>query len=325
MQGKYTGLNFDYENFDRKFLDGIEFKNCTFRHCSFKGADLSHVIFTDCDLYCANFEGAVLYFTRVISCDGTKAIFKNAMLNGIRFKDTICTSIDFGDEAKLGYERKRINDEDIISSFYTVKRGDIIPDIHELESSQPGIRRMNSDHGYIFKRKEDDLNRTYKRKSEVYKSIYRVLMDNNYSGHATSYYYKHRKYLRMSKGRNISSFFEYVLSELIWGYGVKVKNPIISFLLNIFFFSLIYMVIPLINNQGVMLDGDLLSPLSCNSNGLVEYLNLVYISLLISCLSVFGDISLIGIAKVFVVIQLIFSVVSLGLTISVFTKKMSHF
>ncbi|MET1281332.1 pentapeptide repeat-containing protein [Vibrio navarrensis] len=324
MQRKYVDMNFDYESFDNKFLDGIEFNNCTFRHCSFKGADLSHVIFTGCDLYCSNFEGAVLYFTRVISCDGTKANFKDAMLNGIRFKDTICTSIDFGDKVKLGYERKRINDENLMSGFYTVKLGGGIPDIHELESSQQGIRCMHSDHGYIFKHKEDDINRTYKRTSEVYKSIYRILMDNNYPDRAYNYYYQYRKYLRMSKGRGTSSFIEYILSELIWGYGIKIENPIYAFFLNIVFFSLVYTLIPLLHSDGIALDGDLLSPLSCTENGFIEYLNLVYISLLISCLSVFGDVSIVGVAKIFVVIQLVFSVISLGLTVSIFTKKISH-
>lgn len=317
---------FDYSDFSGKCLVGVKFLNCSVRFCNFSNSDLSYSLFESCDLYQSKFNEAVLYFTRISNCDATKAVFTDSFLNGIRIQNTVVTYTEFGQDFKTGHERKSTISSNVTDEYLKLNTGDTLPDITNLEATFKGIYVIDNNIAIQFINADKDKWRILKRKSEISLSIKKILEENGYKDKSLHYYFLHRQYFRKSKRNSIIRFFDYVGNELFWGYGVRLLNPVLSFFINCIFFSIIYSILPVLNEEsGMAISGDVIHVIS-NPLGInfIEYFKILYGSFLISSLSVIGDIDFVGYAKIFVVLHTMISVLLIGLGITALSKKLAN-
>lgn len=328
MKKVFKKENLDYTDFSNSCLIGVSFDDCSLRFCQFKDSDLSYSKFENCDIYCSSFQNAVLYTTRFISCDATKADFNKSYLNGLRIKDTNVTHTIFGFYFNTGLERKPEKELYESLNYLQLELGktNLPKNISELEKEYDGIYCITTNIIIRFIKTGNSNWRVFRRKSEIAKIIKNILEDNGYTDKSTDYYFFHRKFHRKSIQNWPLRFLDYFWGELFWGYGVRVKNPLIAFFINCIIFSLIYSFLPFVdNNSGIEFDDKILTVFS--SNGGINYngyLNVLYWSILISSLSVFGNMNVVGYAKVFSVIHVLISVLSLGLGVSALTRKMAN-
>ena len=318
---------FDGYDFSNKCLIGVYFFNCSFRGCNFSGSDLSYATFERCDLYFSVFSESVLYVTRIVSCDATKADFSQAYLNGFRAKDTDFTKTKFGNSFNTHLERKSITEEIKSENFLIIGIGETIDSIKTTEDKFEGIICSSNHISIKFYPVDSNYWRVWQRKSEIAKTVHKLLSDNGYSEKSLDYYFLYRQFLRKSLRNPLKRMIDYFMGELFWGYGVKIWNPVIAFFINTFFFSLIYSLLPLLApNSGLSINNNLINIWDGNNIYLAieDYLQVMYCSFLISSLSVFGSIDVLGVGKLFAVIHVLVSILSLGLGVSAFTKRMAN-
>lgn len=326
MKKVYRNEILDYKNFEQMCLIGIKFINCKIRFCNFKYSDLSYAIFDSCDLYCSNFDYAIIYTTRFHNCDATKAIFAESYLNGIRIKDTVVTYTNFGNSFNTGKERKPIKIDKITDKTLVLQLEQKLPDkINNIESQYDCIHCTTTGIAISFIQPEEDNLRVWRRKSEIAKCVKNILEENGYHDKSLEYYYHHRKFLRKSHKNIFSRFLDYFFGELFWGYGVKVSNPVIAYFVNCAVFSIVYSVLPFFDvKSGILTKNQVIHVFDGTHFDFCNYLEILYSSILISSLSVFGDIHVVGIAKIFAILHVLFSILSLGLGITALTKKMAN-
>nr|WP_319270541.1 pentapeptide repeat-containing protein [uncultured Draconibacterium sp.] len=325
MKKIYENEILDYSDFQGLCLIGIKFIKCSIRFCNFTHTDLSYANFELCDIYCSNFNYAVLYTTRFISCDATKAIFAESYLNGIRISESVVTYTEFGFSFNTHKERKPVKSYDEEDKFVVIKLGDRLPgSIEEVEKNYEGIYCLTSNTIIVFKDTNSEKRRVWRRKGEISKVIQRVLSENGYDDKSLDYYFQSRRFSRKASSRGLYRFWDYVWGQLFWGYGVKVTNPVIGFFVNALWFSGIYSVLPLFcSSCGIKKGTDIITVFTKNGFDLSNYLEILYSSILISSLSVFGDVSVSGAAKVFVVLHVLISILSVGLGITALANRMA--
>ena len=326
MKSWYNDKILDYKDFSNKCLIGVKFSNCSLRFCTFNNSDISYAIFDSCDLYNTTFQGSVLYFTRIIGCDATKAKFIDAFLNGIRIRDTVITYAEFGTKFNTHKERKSILIKEIPDGFCKCSTGTQIKRITDIENNFKGICSYDTKIALKFVDTESSEWRTWRRKSEIALQIKKITEENGYTDKALKYYFLHRKYLRKSFNNKFHRLFDYIGNELFWGYGVRIINPVIAFFVNSLLFSIMYSILPLINsNSGIKISNKIIIVFNgdlCSSA--LSYLEVLYSSILISSLSVFGDIDVVGYGKPLVILQVLISVLSIGLGLTALSKKLAN-
>jgi len=324
MQSNYNEQILDYQDFSNKCLIGIQFKNCSIRFCKFNNSDISYAKFESCDLYNTTFQDSVLYFTRIIDCDATKAKFKDAFLNGIRIKDTVITYAEFGITFNTNKERKSVLVKDVGDDFFKCAIGTEISQIRDIENNFKGIYLIDSNIAIKFI--DTDDSDSWRRKSEVALQIKKITEENGYTDKALNYYFLHRKFLRKSFKSKFHRFFDYVFNELFWGYGVRIINPVITFFVNCIFFSIVYSLLPIFDfNSGIRISDKIIIVFNGNFHtGILAYLEILYSSILISSLSLFGNIDVAGFGKPFVILHVLISVLLIGLGLSALSKKLAN-
>ncbi|HMG13898.1 MAG TPA: pentapeptide repeat-containing protein [Saprospiraceae bacterium] len=316
----------DYQDFSNKCLIGVKFKNCSIRFCKFDNSDISYAEFDSCDLYNTTFSGSVFYFTRVSDCDATKAKFTDSFLNGIRLKDTVITYAEFGVDFKTNKERKSIQIESVSDKFLICHTGDSINPITNIEKDFIGIHSTDKKIAFEFIATESSEWKTWRRKSEVALQVKKIIEDNGYTDKALEYYFLHRRYLRKSYANIFHRFLDYSCNELFWGYGVRILNPVIVFFLNSILFSVLYSILPLLNpNSGIKYYGKIVNLFNETfAVGLIKYFEILYSSILISCLSLFGDIDIVGYGRPLAILHVLISVLSIGLGVTALSKKLAN-
>lgn len=316
----------DYKDFSTQCLIGVKFINCSIRFCKFLKTDLSYAVFESCDLYKTQFNDSVLYHTKILNCEATKAIFLDSYLNGVRIQNTVVTYTEFGEKFKTSLERKSIQTSNVTAEYFTINTQELLPDLSSLETDYMGIHVLDANIAIQFINNENDKWRVMRRKSEIALTIKKILEENGYKDKSLHYYFLHRQYLRKAKKNSFFRFVDYVGNELFWGYGVKFVNPVVSFFVNCIIFSIIYSVLPLFDStSGMTISGNIIHVIySPCSVSFVEFFKVLYGSFLISSLSVFGEIDLIGYAKLFVVLHTMISVLLIGLGITALSKKLAN-
>lgn len=316
----------DHTDYSNHCLIGVKFINCLLRFCDFQGCDLSYTTFENCDLYRSNFDHAVIYTTRLHSCDLTKARFVHSFLNGIRIKDTIVTYTEFGYEFKTSMERKPCKITEVTPGFYECATGPMESAVSAIEQNYQGIYNPASGYAIKFSDPNQEDWRIWRRKSETAKVIKNILEENGYKDKSIEYYFFHRKFLRKSMQNKLLRSLDYFWGELFWGYGTKIANPVIGFFINSVFFSIVYAILPYIfKDSGMKTSSDIIYVIGPDlGTSLLRYLDILYGSILISSLSVFGNIDVAGWAKLFSLIHILISVLSIGLGMASLTKKMAN-
>ncbi len=325
-ENHFENVCFDGHDFSSKCHIGIRFKNCSLRYCDFSNSDLSYAVFESCDMYRATFSGAVLYTTRLIDCDATKVNFEHAYLNGLRASNINITHACFGHDYCTGAVRKSHEGKTYSGNWLSCKLGDKIGDISQIEKEYSGILCESTSRAISFDSHNNEVWRKWRRKSEISKTIQKIYEENGYRDKSLEYYYWYRVFFRKSSTNRIWRVVDYVFGGLVWGYGVKAWNPVIAFFVNAFVFSLLYACLPvLIPGSGIMVSGNLVSIIDeCNLFNPASYFNSLYGSLLISSLSVFGSVDMAGYGKMLAVVQVLVSILTMGLGISSLTKKMAN-
>jgi hypothetical protein len=167
--------------------------------------------------------------------------------------------------------------------------------------------------------------RAWRRKSEIALTVKRILEENGYKDKSLDYYYLHRKYLRKSKKNGFLRFYDLIGNQFFWGYGVKISHPVISFFLSTLFFSIIYTLLPLIDSKsGVSVANSIINVSSPDGQGFLDFLRILYCSILVSSFSVFGSIDIVGYAQLVAVLHVLVSVLLIGLGISTLSKKLAN-
>lgn len=326
MNNINENISFINSDFSNQCLIGMVFIGCKLNHTNFSGADLSYAQFINCDLYCTNFNNSILYSCIIKDCDCTKASFREACLNGIKVQNVIIPHIEFDDVFVTGKERKQNYDLSLLDNknIYKISIGSKLgQSIQQLEEQYDGIYCNNI--LIIFIDPQIDQLRVWKRKSEIANIIKMIYDNNGYKDKAIDYYYYQRKFQRKSYNSCIKRMFEYLFQDFFWGYGVRILNPIKSFCISIFIFSLIYAVLPYLDsNSGLLYDEQILKVFDGSCLSMSTYLDILYNSFLISSLSIFGSTNVIGYAKLFVVIQILIAILLLGLGVAALGKKMSN-
>lgn len=319
-------ISFINDDFSNQCLIGVVFIGCKLNHANFTGTDLSYAQFINCDLYCTNFNNSILYSCVIRDCDCTKASFREACLNGIKVQNVIIPHIDFDDAFVTGKERKQSYNLSLMKekNIYKTNLGyKLEKSIQEIEEQYEGIYSNNI--LILFIDPQLDHLRVWKRKSEIANIIKMIYDNNGYKDKAIDYYYYQRKFQRKSYKSWIKKHVEYLFQDFFWGYGVRISNPIKSFTLSIIFFSIIYSVIPYIDSQsGLLYNDEILKIFEDSCLNFSTYLDILYNSFLISSLSIFGSITVVGYAKIFVVIQILIAILLLGLGVAALGKKMSN-
>lgn len=321
----FGNQNLDGRNFANQCLIGVRFSHCSVRRCDFSGTDLSYAVFEECDLYETKFIGAVLYFCRIFDCDATKADFSQALLNGIRVRDTDITHTEFGVGFRIGKNRKSIQLNQATENFLSVVSGDHIADVDTIESYD-GIVCKNTGRAIRFiDDPRDEEWRTWRRRSEVAKTVERLLVENGYKDRSLDAYYLFRYYNTRAERNVLRKWIGLLLLEKMWGYGVRIAPPIITWVIIAIMFFLIYASIPSWDASGGLTTSG--SPIEVFKNKKICWpcvSDLVVFSFQVSSLSVYGDVMPIGIAKWVALFHQLVSVVMVGFGIATITRRIGN-
>jgi hypothetical protein len=328
IKKKYQSEILDYTDFSNQCLIGVHFSKCSLRFCSFRHSDLSYTIFEECDLYSTDFEESVLYSTRIHNSDCTKTSFVKAFLNGLKVKEIFVVKTNFGFDFNTNKERKPILvSETNIENFYVCPLGKMQSSVKEIEDNNIGIFCPTTNIAIKFIDTTKDKRNVWLRKSEISKILKLILEQNGYSDKSLDYYFYHRRFLRKSQNNIFKRMIDFLFGELFWGYGVRIVNPMISFFINLFFFAILYVLSPYIFSEpsGMCIDQNLLFVYTQEEGFCVaNFFEILYGTTLISALSAFGSIAVIGFARIFAILQILISIVLLGIGITALGKRMAN-
>jgi len=323
----HTDQDFDSRDFRNHCIIGVRFIRCRIRRTDFSGADLSYAVFEDCDLYEARFVGAVLYTCRFYGCDVTKADFSAALLNGIRVKDTDVTHTVFGRAFDVGKNRKWTTRERMVGNILCTNSLTKMEDpIRSIEEDFDGIFCEDTGHAIQFTNDPDDQTwRQWRRRSEVAKTVERLLSENGYKDRSLDVYFLYRYYATRADQSRIRRFVKQFLLEWIWGYGIKILRPVLAWAMVILFFALIYGILPVYDATSGLTATDV--PLSLYESGQIcwgRIADFVVFSGQLSTLSVYGNLKPVGAAKFIALLQQVISLVIVGFGVATITRRIGN-
>jgi hypothetical protein len=323
----FTDQDFDNRDFSNQCVIGVRFVRCRIRRSNFSGADLSYAIFEDCDLYETKFVDAVLYTCRISGCDATKADFSRALLNGIRFKDTDITHAIFGNEFEIGKNRKWTTQDRLLGSVLRTKSlVTMKSSIRSVEACFDGIFCEDTEHAIQFIDDPDDQRwRKWRRRSEVAKTVERLLIENGYRDRSLAVYFMYRYYNTRADQSRLRRIARQFFLEWVWGYGVRILRPAVAWTIVVLVFAAIYGLLPLWNpTAGLSVSGP---PRGLLESGKVYWDRLgdfLFFSCQLSTLSVYGDMKPVGAAKLIALLQQVMSVIIVGLGVAATTRRIGN-
>lgn len=307
-------------DFSNRILVGANFHGSDCTGCNFSNCDLSFAIFKETNLYRANFSGAKLYVTKFEDCDLTRAIFKKSFPYGIKFIGNV--NITYADFSDFEIEELRRSHGFYISNehFKDISFGSKF-DKHNSIVTNFKVNQIK----IIFR--EFKTFEKAMQKSQVFSRLKRVFAENNFMEEAGFYHYYERYWLTRSfyrhlpletpklisyKNRIIRTCYSY-MSEIISGYGERPLNTIIALVIWILLLSGVYMILPLISSESyIMINGKIID--------FHEIINSIYYSSSILTIK-FGDIHVIGYAKVLTIIESIGGILIIAILIASLVRK----
>jgi hypothetical protein len=324
----FEDKTFDNCDFSNQCIVGVRFVRCRIRRTDFSGADLSYAIFEDCDVYETKFVEAVLYTCRFYGCDATKANFSGALLNGIRFQDTDITHAEFGKEYDVGKNRKWRMPDRLHGKILTTKSFDSLgAPIRYVEAQYDGIFSQDTGHAIQFIDDPDNQDwRKWRRRSEVAKTVERLLVENGYKDRSLDVYFMYRYYDTRADRNHLSKYARVFFLEWVWGYGVKILRPVVAWAIVVMVFTLIYGLLPTWKpTAGLSFSSG--SPLSLLESGKIywdRFVDFFVFSFQVSSLSVYGDMKPAGAARLIALLQQLLSVVIVGLVVATITRRIGN-
>jgi hypothetical protein len=323
----FIDQNLDKRDFSNQCVIGVRFVRCRIRRSNFSGADLSYAIFEDCDLYETKFVGAVLYTCRISGCDATKADFSQALLNGIRLKDTDITHAIFGNQFEIGKNRKWRTPERLagnvlrINSLVTME----LP-IGSIEESFDGIFCEDTGHAIQFIDDPDDNEwRKWRRRSEVAKTVERVLVENGYKDRSLDVYFMYRYYNTRADQNGLRRLVRLFFLEWVWGYGIRPLRPVVAWIIVVLIFTAVYGLLPMWNpTAGLSSSGAPQGLLESGTIGWNRLVDFFIFSCQVSSLSIYGDMKPVGAARLIALLQQVMSIVIVGFGVATITRRIGN-
>jgi hypothetical protein len=122
--------------------------------------------------------------------------------------------------------------------------------IRSVELDFDGIFCEDTKHAIQFSNDPDDQTwRQWRRRGEVAKTVQRLLAENSYRDRSLDVSYRYRYYATRADQSRIRRYARQFLLEWVWGYGVKILRPLVTWTLVVLLFAVIYGMLPALNSM----------------------------------------------------------------------------
>jgi|GEM_PF-2693951 len=218
---RLCGAYLENAHFEGADLAGVRFDGARCFETHFEDARCEHASFVGAECHFASFQGADCDRALFQKSDCTTVDFRQAHLRQVNFDAAVCYAADF-DGAYLAKAQLAAMHLNHFSRFGAPG------ELAEARLSRPGHKkaREEGDDWFIV-----ELFPAWLRAAEVCAQIRFLLKAHGYFLEADEYQYLEMVCRRHLLHRNpLSHFLEWFLKDLMFGYGLKWKRPLISVL-----------------------------------------------------------------------------------------------
>lgn len=274
---KFMNIDFGNIHFNLCEFERVEFNNCTFASVKFEVCHFIRSKFLGCILKDdvllsyeveSSFRGCEIIQTRLQECDFSKIYVRDCNFKGASFIDNNLYYARFMDCT--------LNNFDIIKSNLT--------GVEFCANLYEGIILLNCevDNNTRFDSYANELSKSYGELSLVFKQVYKLFRLNGFHEEASRYFYICREYERKALGYR---GLWLLLQKLLWGYGERPANIVISCIFTIFTYSFLYLF------SGIYFGGKLAVIGNDFMKNLENYFKCLYFSTITFTTVGYGDIT----------------------------------